>query len=116
MNRVSSYRRRSQHLPAGAESLNKIVDRDEKHKQFPFRSPVQWLGPHLLAESPRGYPRGGLSKPNWTIGRAQLRESQIPDWQEKLTRKRSIRWCSGLQRGDWANNPMRHLETPAGVS
>jgi len=30
---------------------------------------------------------GCLSKPNWTIGRAQVRESQIPEWQEKQKTK-----------------------------
>jgi len=58
---------------------------------------------------------GCLSKPNWTIGRAFVRESQIPEWQEKQKQKQSIK---GAQANDVVtrNNSMTQLETPAGVS
>ncbi len=61
-------------LRAGAESLNKVVDRVET-RNVSLRSPFQWLGPHRL------------TKPNRTIGRASERESQIPEWQEKQKTK-----------------------------
>ena len=42
--------------------------------------------------------RGAFRSPIWTIGRAHVRESQIPEWQEKQKKQ------NGLQDGAQAND------------
>jgi len=128
MNRVSSYRSPEPNTCGfGAESLNKIVDREEKLKPFLFAVPskrgprrsaagVLVVRPAPTSGAPRAYPRGGLSKPNWTIGRALKRESQIPDWQEMQKTKTVYKMVLRLTTWLLANNSMTQLETPAGVS
>ena len=89
-------------LWAGAESLNKLVDRDEET----LSSPVQWLGPHRTAT--------WVAKPNRTIGRETLASLTYLNGCQAKT-KRSIK---GVEVSDQvtAKKTVTKLEPPAGVS